>query len=369
MGRYRPASDGFRWFNRSGVFTVDIVEGVVNKGIYLNGDRGATFLHFGNYKNSCISDPTLCGPQGKAPLITPSLSLALSFPLLSLCLSVSLRLPTAVRLSLLLSFSTHIHVVFLFSHWPNVSLSSLSVFRLSCSFSSLLCSLSLSVSLFSLFISPLLLSSRPLPSLSLISVFLFFFFTSISLPLLLISLSHISSLSLSFLVLVAFLSFSLSLDPFSLFFLPLISVFLFTSLSLSLSFISFSLFLVSHISTSRSLSYLVLSLSLFSFSLACPFLSLLCLLRSCCFIPPPMIPLGGFFPLAMLYSLFSHFSPSLSLFPLNSDVSSILPSSLSLSSSFSPFDLPSVLLDTLKTYFLFTHTSLGCYLRKIRHGA
>lgn len=195
MGRYRPASDGFRWFNRSGVFTVDIVEGVVNKGIYLNGDRGATFLHFGNYKNSCISDPTLCGPQGKAPLITPSLSLALSFPLLSLCLSVSLRLPTAVRLSLLLSFSTHIHVVFLFSHWPNVSLSSLSVFRLSCSFSSLLCSLSLSVSLFSLFISPLLLSSRPLPSLSLISVFLFFFFTSISLPLLLISLSHISSLS------------------------------------------------------------------------------------------------------------------------------------------------------------------------------
>lgn len=81
IGRYRPASDGFRWFNRSGVFTVDIVEGVVNKGIYLNGDRGATFLHFGNYKNSCISDPTLCGPQGKAPLITPSLfssSLALS---------------------------------------------------------------------------------------------------------------------------------------------------------------------------------------------------------------------------------------------------------------------------------------------------
>uniref|UniRef100_A0AAR2IU33 Adhesion G protein-coupled receptor D1 n=1 Tax=Pygocentrus nattereri TaxID=42514 RepID=A0AAR2IU33_PYGNA len=43
---------------------VDIVEGVVNKGIYLSGDRGATFLHFGNYRNSCISDPTLCGPQG-----------------------------------------------------------------------------------------------------------------------------------------------------------------------------------------------------------------------------------------------------------------------------------------------------------------
>ncbi|KAJ8401100.1 hypothetical protein AAFF_G00390570 [Aldrovandia affinis] len=44
--------------------TVDIVEGVVNKGIYLNGDHGATFLHFGNYNNSCISDPTLCGPKG-----------------------------------------------------------------------------------------------------------------------------------------------------------------------------------------------------------------------------------------------------------------------------------------------------------------
>uniref|UniRef100_A0A9J7XZU0 Adhesion G protein-coupled receptor D1 n=1 Tax=Cyprinus carpio carpio TaxID=630221 RepID=A0A9J7XZU0_CYPCA len=44
--------------------TVDIVEGMVNKGIYLNGDNGATFLHFGNYKDSCISDPTLCGPAG-----------------------------------------------------------------------------------------------------------------------------------------------------------------------------------------------------------------------------------------------------------------------------------------------------------------
>ncbi|XP_030621795.1 adhesion G-protein coupled receptor D1 [Chanos chanos] len=44
--------------------TVDIVEGMVNKGIFLNGDKGATFLHFGNYKNSCISDPTLCGPEG-----------------------------------------------------------------------------------------------------------------------------------------------------------------------------------------------------------------------------------------------------------------------------------------------------------------
>lgn len=227
--------------------------------------------------------------------------------------------------------------------------------------------LSLSLCLSFLFLSLPCCSLPVLSHLSRLFPSFFFFFLRLSLSLSYLSLFLISHLSLSFLVLVAFLSFSLSLDPFSLFFLPLISVFLFTSLSLS--FISFSLFLVSHISTSRSLSYLVLSLSLFSFSLACPFLSLLCLLRSCCFIPPPMIPLGGFFPLAMLYSLFSHFSPSLSLFPLNSDVSSILPSSLSLSSSFSPFDLPSVLLDTLKTYFLFTHTSLGCYLRKIRHGA
>lgn len=43
----------------------DIVEGMVNKGILLDGDNGATFLHFGNYQNTCISDPTLCGPQGE----------------------------------------------------------------------------------------------------------------------------------------------------------------------------------------------------------------------------------------------------------------------------------------------------------------
>uniref|UniRef100_A0AAQ4PRG3 Adhesion G protein-coupled receptor D1 n=1 Tax=Gasterosteus aculeatus aculeatus TaxID=481459 RepID=A0AAQ4PRG3_GASAC len=42
----------------------DIVEGMVNKGIFLNGDNGGTFLHFGNYQNSCISDPTWCGPGG-----------------------------------------------------------------------------------------------------------------------------------------------------------------------------------------------------------------------------------------------------------------------------------------------------------------
>ncbi|KAM4616262.1 adhesion G-protein coupled receptor D1 [Polymixia lowei] len=43
---------------------INIVEGMVNKGIFLNGDNGGTFLHFGNYENSCISDPTLCGPEG-----------------------------------------------------------------------------------------------------------------------------------------------------------------------------------------------------------------------------------------------------------------------------------------------------------------
>lgn len=38
---------------------------MVNKGIFLDGDNGGTFLHFGNYQNSCISDPTLCGPEGE----------------------------------------------------------------------------------------------------------------------------------------------------------------------------------------------------------------------------------------------------------------------------------------------------------------
>uniref|UniRef100_A0A8B9RBQ8 Adhesion G protein-coupled receptor D1 n=1 Tax=Astyanax mexicanus TaxID=7994 RepID=A0A8B9RBQ8_ASTMX len=58
------AVDGLRSLRDQIGNRTDIVEGVMNKGIYLNGDRGATFLHFGNYKNSCISDPTLCGPQG-----------------------------------------------------------------------------------------------------------------------------------------------------------------------------------------------------------------------------------------------------------------------------------------------------------------
>lgn len=48
---------------------VDIVEGMVNKGIFLNGDNGGTFLHFGSYQNSCISDPTLCGPEGEHTVV------------------------------------------------------------------------------------------------------------------------------------------------------------------------------------------------------------------------------------------------------------------------------------------------------------
>ncbi|GCB77301.1 hypothetical protein scyTo_0019984 [Scyliorhinus torazame] len=41
----------------------DIV-GVVNKGIYFNGDSDGTFLHFGSDKNSCISDPAQCSEAG-----------------------------------------------------------------------------------------------------------------------------------------------------------------------------------------------------------------------------------------------------------------------------------------------------------------
>ncbi|KAM9330874.1 adhesion G-protein coupled receptor D1 [Gastrophryne carolinensis] len=44
--------------------TVDIVEGTVNNGIYLNEQKEVTLLYFGSSKNSCISDPSLCGPEG-----------------------------------------------------------------------------------------------------------------------------------------------------------------------------------------------------------------------------------------------------------------------------------------------------------------
>ncbi|XP_048677682.1 adhesion G-protein coupled receptor D1 isoform X2 [Caretta caretta] len=42
----------------------DIVEGMVNKGIYLTEPKRVTFLIFGNSQNSCISNPEMCGPEG-----------------------------------------------------------------------------------------------------------------------------------------------------------------------------------------------------------------------------------------------------------------------------------------------------------------
>ncbi|XP_062446258.1 adhesion G-protein coupled receptor D1 [Rhea pennata] len=42
----------------------DIVEGMVNKGIYVTEKKGVTFLFFGSYQNSCISNPEVCGPEG-----------------------------------------------------------------------------------------------------------------------------------------------------------------------------------------------------------------------------------------------------------------------------------------------------------------
>ncbi|KFP85419.1 PREDICTED: probable G-protein coupled receptor 133, partial [Apaloderma vittatum] len=42
----------------------DMVEGMVNKGIYVTEKKGVTFLFFGSYQNSCISNPEVCGPEG-----------------------------------------------------------------------------------------------------------------------------------------------------------------------------------------------------------------------------------------------------------------------------------------------------------------
>ncbi|KAM6155795.1 adhesion G-protein coupled receptor D1 [Rhynchocyon petersi] len=44
--------------------TVEIMEGKVNKGIYLKEEKGVTLLYYGGYKNSCISDLTQCDPEG-----------------------------------------------------------------------------------------------------------------------------------------------------------------------------------------------------------------------------------------------------------------------------------------------------------------
>ncbi|KAF4011810.1 hypothetical protein G4228_003445 [Cervus hanglu yarkandensis] len=42
----------------------DIVEGKVNKGIYLKEGKGVTFLYYRKNKTSCISNPAQCGPEG-----------------------------------------------------------------------------------------------------------------------------------------------------------------------------------------------------------------------------------------------------------------------------------------------------------------
>lgn len=44
--------------------TEDIVEGKVNKGIYLKEDKGVTLLYYGRYRSSCLSSPAQCGPEG-----------------------------------------------------------------------------------------------------------------------------------------------------------------------------------------------------------------------------------------------------------------------------------------------------------------
>lgn len=46
-------------------FATDIVEGVHNKGIFLDCDNGGLVLYFGNYQNSCVSDLNLCALDGK----------------------------------------------------------------------------------------------------------------------------------------------------------------------------------------------------------------------------------------------------------------------------------------------------------------
>uniref|UniRef100_A0A096LV63 Adhesion G protein-coupled receptor D1 n=1 Tax=Poecilia formosa TaxID=48698 RepID=A0A096LV63_POEFO len=42
----------------------NIVEGVHNKGIFLDCDNSGLFLYFGNYQNSCVSDLNLCALDG-----------------------------------------------------------------------------------------------------------------------------------------------------------------------------------------------------------------------------------------------------------------------------------------------------------------
>ncbi|XP_075852530.1 adhesion G-protein coupled receptor D1 [Microcebus murinus] len=44
--------------------TVDIVEGRVNKGIYLKEEKGVMLLYYGRFQSSCLSNPARCGPEG-----------------------------------------------------------------------------------------------------------------------------------------------------------------------------------------------------------------------------------------------------------------------------------------------------------------
>ncbi|XP_040842800.1 adhesion G-protein coupled receptor D1 [Ochotona curzoniae] len=44
--------------------TVDILEGKINKGIYVREKKGITLLYHEQYRASCLSDPARCGPDG-----------------------------------------------------------------------------------------------------------------------------------------------------------------------------------------------------------------------------------------------------------------------------------------------------------------
>ncbi|ELK14243.1 Putative G-protein coupled receptor 133 [Pteropus alecto] len=44
--------------------TVDLVEGKVNKGIYLKEEKDVMLLYYGRYQTSCINNPARCGPEG-----------------------------------------------------------------------------------------------------------------------------------------------------------------------------------------------------------------------------------------------------------------------------------------------------------------
>ena len=44
------------------------MEGKVNKGIYLKEEKRVTFLYYGSYKSSCISNLAQCGPEGELGL-------------------------------------------------------------------------------------------------------------------------------------------------------------------------------------------------------------------------------------------------------------------------------------------------------------